>query len=101
MQDEARNSLHTWDQLQTEVVICFGNLYYARVDIEIDTQLKTINSYPTFFSLLDLEDIYKLVSKEEVGLVLKIFSKNKSPCLDSWIVEIFIHFFELMGEDLV
>jgi hypothetical protein len=33
--------------------------------------------------------------------VLKGFSKDKSPGLDGWTVEFFIHFFNLVGDDLL
>jgi hypothetical protein len=33
--------------------------------------------------------------------ILKAFSKDKSPGPDGWIVEFFLHYFELVGEDLL
>jgi hypothetical protein len=33
--------------------------------------------------------------------ILKAFSKDKSPGPDGWTVEFFLHFFELVGEDLL
>jgi hypothetical protein len=32
---------------------------------------------------------------------LKLFAKDKSPALDGWTVEFFIHFFDILGDDLL
>jgi hypothetical protein len=40
-------------------------------------------------------------TKEEIYQVLKGFKKEKSPGPDGWTVELYLHFFELMGQDLL
>jgi hypothetical protein len=40
-------------------------------------------------------------SSEEILEVLKGFSKDKSPGPDGWTVEFFLHFYELVGKDLL
>jgi hypothetical protein len=40
-------------------------------------------------------------SKEELWKVLKDFAKDKSPGPYGWTVEFFLHFFELVGEELL
>jgi hypothetical protein len=40
-------------------------------------------------------------SKEELWKVLKEFAKDKSPGPYGWTVEFFLHFFELVGEELL
>jgi hypothetical protein len=40
-------------------------------------------------------------TKEEVLVVLKSFSKDKIPRPDGWTVEFFLHYFDLLGDELV
>jgi hypothetical protein len=40
-------------------------------------------------------------TKEELWKVLKAFAKDKSPGPDGWTVEFFLHYFELVGEELL
>ena len=40
------------------------------------------------------------VSKDEVEATLKSMQKEKSPGPDGWTVELFLHFFDTLGEDL-
>jgi hypothetical protein len=37
----------------------------------------------------------------ELEAILKLFKKEKSPGPDGWTVELYLHFFEIMGEDLL
>jgi hypothetical protein len=38
---------------------------------------------------------------QEVLASLKSFSKDKSPGLDVWIIEFYLHFFDLVGTELL
>jgi hypothetical protein len=38
---------------------------------------------------------------EELHQVLKGFKKEKSPGPDGWTVELYLHYFDLMGQDLL
>jgi hypothetical protein len=40
-------------------------------------------------------------TKEEILEVIKGFKKEKSPGPDGWSVELYLHFFDLMGQDLL
>jgi hypothetical protein len=40
-------------------------------------------------------------SKEELFAVLKGFTKEKSPGPDEWSVELYLHFFDIIGQDLL
>ena len=40
------------------------------------------------------------VSKEEVEHILSNFARDKSPELDGWQTEFYLHFFDLMGEEI-
>jgi hypothetical protein len=38
---------------------------------------------------------------QEISVALKSFSKDKSPGPDGWTVEFYLHFFDLVGPDLL
>lgn len=48
----------------------------------------------------EAEEVMSLVTKEEVESVIKSMEKEKSPGLDGWTIEIFLHFFELIREEI-
>lgn len=82
-------------------VTFFEDAYKTRGGTSIEDQILGSNSYPTMFDLDKNEELYKAVNLEEVHSVLKSFTKDECPGLDEWMVEIFLHFFYLMGPDLV
>jgi hypothetical protein len=45
--------------------------------------------------------VRKMVTKEEVLEVLKGFTKDKSPGLDGWTMEFYLHFYDLVANDLL
>jgi hypothetical protein len=54
--------------------------------------------------LVNEEDTLQLerpCTKEELWEVLKLFAKDKSLGPDGWTVEFFLHFFDLVGGDLL
>jgi hypothetical protein len=63
-------------------------------------QMKVVQHYPNFFSERDVQELEKPCSIEEIKLVLKSFSKDKSPGPDGWTVEFFLKFFDLIGNDV-
>lgn len=40
------------------------------------------------------------VTKEEVEAVMKSMAKDKSPGPDGWTIELFLHFFDLIGAEI-
>ena len=48
----------------------------------------------------ELKELEKPCSKEEILEVLKGFTKEKSPGPDGWSVEFYLHYFDLVGQDL-
>jgi hypothetical protein len=49
----------------------------------------------------DVSSLEKPCTKEEILEVLKGFTKDKSLGPDGWTVEFFLHYFELVGQDLL
>jgi len=48
-----------------------------------------------------IEDLISPVTYEELEGTLKWFKKDKSPGLDSWTIEFYLAFYELIGLDLL
>lgn len=48
-----------------------------------------------------IEDLISPVTYEELEGTLKWFKKDKSPDLDSWTIEFYLGFYELIGLDLL
>ena len=53
------------------------------------------------FGELDGERLYLPVTLDEIHSTLKVFKLSKSPGPDGWTVEFFLHFFDLMGPELL
>lgn len=56
---------------------------------------------PNNFSNVDNEIVYHSILVEEIQVVMKSFSKDKCPGPIGWTVELFIHFFYLMSQNLL
>jgi len=50
---------------------------------------------------MEVQDLEKRVTNEEVFEVIKGFTRDKSLGPDGWTVEFYSHFFELVGQDVV
>lgn len=48
----------------------------------------------------EAESLMGEVTKEEVEIIIKSMAKDKSPGLDGWTIELFQHFFDLIGSEL-
>eukprot|EP00253_Pinus_taeda_P006494 PITA_06494 len=48
----------------------------------------------------EAEDLYFQVTKEEVESTIKSMAKEKSPRPDGWSIELFLHFFDLIGAEI-
>lgn len=60
-----------------------------------------IGLFPTMFEEEKNNTLFQPVSEEELLQFLKTFKKYKSPELDGWTIELFIHFFDLLKRDLL
>jgi hypothetical protein len=56
--------------------------------------LKVISYFPRMINEELNEDLYILVTKEELFSILQYFKKDKSPGPDGWLVEFYIEFFD-------
>ena len=67
----------------------------------ISSQMKVTSLFPSYFSLEDRSAFTTKVTLHEVERALKSFKKDKSLGPDGFLVEFFLAFFDLLGEELV
>ena len=82
--------------LEKEAYAYFKNAYKAQGDLSIISQLELIQKYPRMFGEEAGNKLFDPVSLKEIHTTLKGFELSKSPGPDGWMVEFFLHFFDLM-----
>jgi len=84
-----------------EVVKYFKNFFKPSTHDITEEQVRVANLYPKMLDINEAEELYKHVTLTELEAILKMFKKEKSSGRDGWSVEMYLHFFEIMGEDLL
>lgn len=67
----------------------------------IENQLCSTKEYPQIFDIESNVEFLRPITKEEFISILESFARDKFLSPDGWIVEIFLHFFELMEQDFL
>lgn len=109
-----RRSKHIWEILDDNGSLCsgigsikseaysyFDNIYSNPGECCISDQIDVASLYTRFFDEQEAEYIQRDVTKDEIEQTLKIFAKDKAPGPDGWPVELYPHFFEIMGDELL
>jgi hypothetical protein len=86
--------LKAWQKLG---VNHFEGLFKEPKRMNLDKTLKVISHFPRMIN----EDLYILVNKEELVVVLQYFRKDKSPRPHGWSVEFYLELFEFLGDELL
>lgn len=60
-----------------------------------------IELFPTMFDDAINESIYQPIYEKELYGIFKAFSKDKCPDPDGWTIKFFIHFFDIIKNDLI
>eukprot|EP00253_Pinus_taeda_P004149 PITA_04149 len=80
--------------------IWLKNLFTDPGEITIAEVIKTAQCFPKYVEEEEVEDHHGPVSKEEVESVIKSMAKEKSLGPDGWTIELFLHFFDLIGAEI-
>ena len=88
-------------QLKLLGVSHFLSLFSDDGQTNIDDQLKVIRLFPSFVLEEEKESFLSDFSLSEIEGVLKGFKKDKSLGPNGWPVEFYLHFFELVGQDIL
>lgn len=86
--------------IQNEAIRYFANFYAKQDDTNMVDQAWMLEHIPRFFDDTAIAHMDKVITGNEVKLVLKSFACDKSPGPDGWPAEFYIHFYDLLGEDL-
>ena len=93
LKDDDRNWVCYQNDLEKVLVDHFSKHFKDPNGSTITSQLKVLNKFPSFFTEQEGLHVGRVVYMKELEGVLKQFSKDKSPSLDGWIVELFLVFF--------
>lgn len=87
--------------LEKDAVQHFKEVYSKDRAVSFEAQMKILQHIPRFFSEEEGVKVGEEVSLDEIERALNCFGKSKSPGPDGWTVECFLHFFEMLGKDLL
>lgn len=93
--------LHTQEDITKEVVKYFQNSYRRNRDIRMEDIIWGIEPFPSMFDEEQNECLFASFTEEELLSVMKSFKKDKSLGPDGWTIDFFIHFFDLMKNDIL
>jgi len=79
----------------------FKDFYQAAPDPSLATQIEIASLFQKMVTVEEAKSIEVPCTKEELLEVIKGFKKEKSPGPDGWMVELYLHFFDLMWQDLL
>jgi len=101
MKDEFGSSHSRQEDIENEVVRYFKTFYDDSEWNTIVDQVNAMQHYPSYFTKRDVQELGKPIFAKEIKLVMKIFSREKSPGPEGWTVEFFLMFFDLIGNDVL
>jgi hypothetical protein len=100
--NDEKGKVHSGQQaIKEEAVRHFSSFFNDTGQTFMEERLESVRLYPTFVTALEVQDLEKEVTKDEVFEVIKGFARDKILDLDGWTVEFYHCFFELVGQDLV
>ena len=98
---DSRNNIKEKGAIKEAVIKHFKEIYKAQDTLNTAEQVKIADYYPKMFKEEDSTTLFQPVSLEELKNVLFKFKKEKSLGPDGWSIELYLHFFDLMCQDLL
>eukprot|EP00253_Pinus_taeda_P013921 PITA_13921 len=78
----------------------FQRIFSDSGEATIAEVMRTAQCFPSFIEEGEANELSIPVSKEEVEAAMKNMAKDKSPGPDGWTIELFLHFFDLIGSEI-
>ena len=100
LKDEEGRVVNTFSDLSSLGLRHFQKIFSDPGEDTIAEAMRIAQCFPRFIEGDEAEDISGPVSKEEVEAAMKTMGKEKSPGPDGWTIELFLHFFDLIGPDI-
>jgi len=93
--------LFSQQDISKEDVSHFKSQYRRRDGCRFQDILWGIDLAPQMFYDGKNDSLFQPITKEELLGVMNAFKKDKCPGLDGWTIEFFIHFFDIIKQDLL
>lgn len=101
IKNEEEATFHSYEDISKEAINYFKKAYSRDANRSIEDIMWGIEPFPKMFEEEENSRLYAAVSGEELLSVMKSFKKDKCPGPDGWTIDIFIHFFEMMKNDIL
>jgi exonuclease III len=92
---------HAQEEIKVAAVNHFNAFFQVPIEPSLNAQVELAGRFPNMVTAEEALALESPCTKEEILSVLKGFKKEKSPGPDGWSVELYLHFFDIMGQDLL
>ena len=79
----------------------FSSLYQEDPTISASYQEWVLQQMPVMFDESEIQGLNTVIKKDEIANTIKSFALDKSPGPKGWTVEFFLHFFDIMVDDII
>jgi hypothetical protein len=100
VQDES-GQVHSGNEVILDEALRYFKGSFADSETHIADRVSLASPFPRLVTEQDSLLLESPCTREELWDVLKAFAKDRSPGPDGWTMEFFIHFFELVGDELL
>eukprot|EP00253_Pinus_taeda_P002838 PITA_02838 len=100
LKDEEGRVVRTFSDLSGLGQRHFQRIFSDTGEATIAEVIRTAQCFPRFVKEDEADELSIPVSKEEVEAAMKNMAKDKSPSRDGWTIELFLHFFYLIGSEI-
>jgi hypothetical protein len=87
--------------IKSTTVKFFKPFFEQNPTTNLQSSVLVATLFDTQYRMDDTLSLEKPCTLQEISSALKSFSKDKSPGPDGWTVEFYLHFFDLIGQDLL
>eukprot|EP00253_Pinus_taeda_P010674 PITA_10674 len=101
LKDEEGRVVKTFSDLSGLGQRHFQRIFSDSGEATIAEVMRTAQCFPRFIKEDEADELSIPVSMEEVEATMKNMAKDKSPGLDGWTIEHFLHFFYLIGFEII
>jgi hypothetical protein len=101
IEEDDGSILHKTEDIKHAAHNHYKSVYHQEIDINLHDQIETARLFPQMVTDEEARALESPCTKEEILEVIKGFTKEKSLSPDGWTVELYLHYFDLMGQDLL
>lgn len=101
LKDKDGREANTFESLSFMGRNHFQNLFSKQGEITLVEVIKTAQCFPCYVEEDEAKGLQGEVTSKEVESIIKTMAKDKSPGPDGWPIELFQHFFDQIGSELI